>query len=228
MLTTFAGVPLLDIYNKLDEPLPKEAYKPLTGGKGQVLGLTDIDPSYWLDQIVAVFGPPGAGFWMDVLEQSCERRTTAKGTEIHAATAKVAMQYVIFDVETRTGWSKPVYGVGAHEDSNPEWAMKGALTSAKKTAWQALGSQRSVWKGQRSHQQPQGGTQPQPVPPSPLEVNRAKLREMMVAASPAATPGERAAWVARVLGHPRKTSEATEEEIQKLMAAIEAEKAANQ
>lgn len=182
---TATGVPLEELFARLDEPLPPDAYKPIRGGKGERLGFTDIDPAYWLEQICELFGMPGEGWRFEVILHDRTPVETAKG-QTWAVVYTCELRYRIVDENGQAQWSHPVLGFGSHEDAEACWALRGAYTSALCNAWRNLGSQRSVWQGRRGHDKLPPVKVETPVLATPETM--ARMVEVLQAKHPAAEP----------------------------------------
>lgn len=160
MMRTLTGIPLGEVFERLDAALPDKAYKPISGGKGERLGLTDIDPAYLPEVFNKVFGPCGIGWAFgthDYTYESClvKRKDGKEDTEYRATcTLDFSIAFVGHDGEVR--WSDRFSVPGGSTNSQVEWALKGAMTNALGTAAMLLGYQLSVYRGERSHRNPGG------------------------------------------------------------------------
>lgn len=153
-MKTLTGKPLLAAFAELNKQLEPNAYKEITGGKGGKLGLTDIKPAYLPEQLLELFGPYGWGWGFDLLEmktidRQAKRSAGYEETE-YVSTCKIAAWFR-FDVEGSIQKSDAMIGTGGSDNTQIEWAEKGAITSALGTAWFFAGYQLDVYKGLRSH-----------------------------------------------------------------------------
>lgn len=149
---TLAGIPIIKAFQMLDDPLPPDAYKAIIGGKGQKLDLTDIKPAYLPELLARVFGPVGVGWGFELRAMQSERGKTSGGHDVWESRCNVAIWYRYVDKrDSKTYISDSQEVSGGSDNSEREWAEKGAITNALGTAWFFAGYQISVFKGLRSH-----------------------------------------------------------------------------
>lgn len=168
---TLTGIRLDDAFKRLDGELHQRAYKAITGGKGERLGLTDINPGFLPSVLLEIFGPLGVGWGFEVdgveVRAISRQRKDGSTSEEFEASARVQVWFS-YELEgerkisTGTPWIP-----GGSDNSEREWAIKGAITNALGTAWFFEGYQMSVYQGLRSHNNI--GKQPPPSPRSPQE-----------------------------------------------------------
>jgi hypothetical protein len=161
-MKTLNGYTLAEAVKMLDaelSPFPN-AYKPIRGGKGETLGLTDINPGFLPPTFSAAFGPCGIGwgYEIDSLEWLPETKDS-KGRPVYEAQAQVSMWVAYLTDAGGLVQGARCAGVGASDNSERGWAAKGAITNALGHAAFMLGYQVSVFKGMRSHK---GGSKPDP------------------------------------------------------------------
>ncbi len=153
---TLTGIPLAEAFAKLDAQLPPGAYKAISGGRAGAIGLTDINPGYLPGVLLGLFGPLGVGWGFNVekLESDAYRQTLRSGEVVDAwrATCRLHIWYAYehgqrLSVQVAKGPTIP----GGSDNSEREWAEKGAVTNALGTAWFFAGYQLSVYQGERSH-----------------------------------------------------------------------------
>jgi len=160
-MKTITGKPLFEAFKELNKQLDSNAYKEITGGKGGKLGLTDIKPAYLPEQLLELFGPYGYGWGFELLDMNTKARTVKRSAgyeeEEYVTTCKIGAWYR-FEVDGVIHKSDLMIGTGGSDNTQIEWAEKGALTSAIGTAWFFAGYQLDVYKGLRSHKKTSGGT----------------------------------------------------------------------
>lgn len=152
---TATGLTLREAFAKLDAPLDRRAYKRISGGKGEKIGLTDIGPAYLNETLLAVFGPLGYGWGFSIEDVTTVEGKNRSGNVEFRARCKVSVWWKFFQ-EVPQGHtigvkSDPIVAHGASDNSELEWAEKGAVTNALGNAWSYAGWQLSVYKGLRSH-----------------------------------------------------------------------------
>jgi len=161
---TITGKPLLEAFAELNKQLESNAYKEITGGKGGKLGLTDIKPAYLPEQLLELFGPYGYGWGFDLIQMKTIDRQVKRNAgyeETEYVTTCTLGCWYRFEVDGVIHKSDHMLGTGGSDNTQIEWAEKGALTSAIGTAWFFAGYQLDVYKGLRSHKKTSGGTAPQ-------------------------------------------------------------------
>lgn len=130
------------------EDVPKEAQKPIKGGR--LKGYTDINPVWRLKKLTEVYGPCGFGWYYEVTSKS-EREV--KNGEI--------LVFVDINLYIKEGeeWSKPIHGTGGNKLASNEKAglyysdeaYKMAETDAISVACKSLGFGSNVyWENGRS------------------------------------------------------------------------------
>lgn len=155
--STITGVLLEEAIKRLDQQLEPGAYKEIRGGKGQKLGLTDINPGYVPPVMTSIFGAFGFGWGFDVVEDGVElvkvERNNGYIDDEWRAFAKVSCWYRLAPANdmSNTFIVKLPTIPGASANSQREWATKGAITNALGTSLFFLGWQASVYMGKRSH-----------------------------------------------------------------------------
>lgn len=149
---TLTGLPLLEAFHRLDVELPPEAYKPISGGDGERAGLTDINPGFLPSVLLETFGPLGTGWgWKLLASPETQAFKTDKGKERYEARARLSVWYKYLAADGSVALAESPEVTGASDNSQIEWAEKGAVTNALGTAWFFLGYQVSVYQGRRSH-----------------------------------------------------------------------------
>jgi len=151
-IVTLTGYTMSQVIEKLDDALEPDAYKKVDGVPGN---FTDIRPA-WLWQLLNnVFGLCGIGWWYtyDTINTRSEMRPTSSGEKLYyvAEIPRVDFFYrmLVDGAERDFG---PVSSPGMSDNVlKPEWAAKGAVTSALTSSASRLGWQSSVYKGHRSH-----------------------------------------------------------------------------
>lgn len=152
-LKTLMGLTLKELATKLDEQLPDAAYKAITASRGRDGNeLTDIDPNYMNQVLEQCFGLAGVGHGF-----------TYQPTDLHVEnTGQDGMKGWVAYLTQGTFWYKLIDAAGAETlisiqhsggsmNSRPDFASKGALTSALAGAASKIGFQKSVYLGLRSH-----------------------------------------------------------------------------
>ena len=149
---TLAGLTLADLAVKLDEELPKDAYKAVPGAAN----LTDIDPNYMRKVFNEVFGLCGVGWGYsynsaDMQTEMQERKTTNGKRLVQLATLKhLRFWYKLVDKDGHEILCE-IDASGGSENSVEGYAMKGAITNALGNAASNIGFQESVYLGKRDH-----------------------------------------------------------------------------
>ena len=149
---TLTGLTLAELAVKLDEELPKDAYKAVPGAAN----LTDIDPNYMRKVFNEVFGLCGVGWGYsynppDMQTEMQERKTTNGKRLVQLATLKhLRFWYKLVDTDGREILCE-IDASGGSENSVEGYAMKGAITNALGNAASNIGFQESVYLGKRNH-----------------------------------------------------------------------------
>lgn len=146
MLTTLDGKDLAEQMKLLDAQLEDGAYRPVGGGRGQAIGLTDIVPAYLYATLTTIFGVFGVGWGFKVISSSVESSDSG-----FLGRAVVQPWFAFRDDEKVAHESIMPEVPGASTNNSVEWAEKGAITNALGTAWSFAGWQISVYMGKRSH-----------------------------------------------------------------------------
>jgi len=152
-LKTLTGLTLAELAAKLDAQLPEVAYKSITGTHGKDGGeLTDIDPNYMNEVLVECFGIVGVGhgFTYDPAHLTVQNTGETGQKAWIAYLLQGTFYYVLVDGEGKEH-TCTIQHSGGSQNGRPEYAAKGALTSALAGAVSKLGFQMSVYKGLRSH-----------------------------------------------------------------------------
>jgi hypothetical protein len=158
-LKTFTGLTVDEMYVKLDEQLPPEAYKSIAGSHGKDGSeLTDIDPNYATEVLNYVFGPCGLGWGYAYnpsdLTLTMENRQKSSGTGTRRVCLAVLTKLSVWYKLVRPDGSEVLCQVdagGASDNDDEAYAMKGAITYAIGNALSKIGWQKSVYLGKRSH-----------------------------------------------------------------------------
>jgi hypothetical protein len=152
-LKTLTGLSLEQVFAEFDKDLGPGAYKGITGSHGKNGGeLTDIDPNYMTELLTLVFGPWGKGFGFEYEAAHMTLTDTGdKGMNRFIATlAKGIFWYVT--IEDGKPVRNEIQHPGGSINARPDFAQKGAVTSATAGAVSRLLFQISVYKGLRSHE----------------------------------------------------------------------------
>lgn len=148
-IRTLMGFTIQEVITILDEPLEDSAYSKIGGVPGD---FTDIKPAWLYQYLNNLFGVCGVGWWYDYDEIVTRNGTTASGKPTYIAEVnKLNLYYrvVIDGVITTMG---PIPSNGTNENMlKPEWAAKGAITTALGSSASRMGWQLSVYQGKRSH-----------------------------------------------------------------------------
>jgi hypothetical protein len=148
---TLTGINLASVPELLDKQLPEEAYKAIIGGKGSKLKLTDIHPAYLPETLTKIFGLGGYGWGYKVLEMKTEKFQDKERRETFTCECRIAIWFRYMDKNGAIFMSDAFESSGGNTNHPVEWAMKGAVSNALGHAWANLGYQRSVYKGDRGH-----------------------------------------------------------------------------
>ena len=147
-----AGLTLAELAVKMDEELPKDAYKAVPGAAN----LTDIDPNYMRKVLNQVFGLCGIGWGYsynsaDMQTETQERKvSTGKRVVQVAALKHLRFWYKLVDTDDREILCE-IDASGGSENAVEGYAMKGAITNALGNAASNIGFQESVYLGKRDH-----------------------------------------------------------------------------
>ena len=158
---TMTGLTMQMALEKLDESLPKAAYKTI-GGSG--LSLTDISPPHLQKLLCDVYGVQGYGWWytyesddmiIDPNHVLYLRDTNGDGVKEtpvigYQVIIKKLLFYTAYDYGGVRMESEPVIATGADQNEKVQFAMKGAVTNAIGAAASRLGAQLSVYAGLRN------------------------------------------------------------------------------
>lgn len=133
----------MEIYDLVRE-VPKEAKKPITGGR--LNGMTDIKPQWRIEKLTEVFGPVGIGW-----------KTVIKNKEIieGANDEKVAIVDIDLYIKYNGEWSEAIEGTGGSSFVTKEKnglytsdeCFKMAYTDALSVACKSLGMGANVYWG---------------------------------------------------------------------------------
>jgi len=131
----------LEFWNQIDSP-PKEALKPITGGR--LSGMTSIDPQWRIKKMTEVFGPCGIGWVPEITKEWIE---------------KVDDEVCIFVdinlyVKIGSEWSRPIPASGGSKLATMEKkgvhvsdeAVKMAYTDALSVAMKLLGMGSKIYE----------------------------------------------------------------------------------
>ena len=151
MTVTLTGKTLDEVRGILKTPLPKTAYKPVGGAPY----LTDINPTYLYEKLNDCFGLIGYGWGYyyspDNLELYQAIKETKKGPkDTWWAVISTLEFWYMLDID---GEIEPhsIPAPGASDNSNPGWAIKGAITQALSAACQRMEWQVGIYRGEYDH-----------------------------------------------------------------------------
>lgn len=151
---TLTGLTLAQAAARLDEELPREAYKAVPGAAD----LTDIDPNFMRKILNEVFGLCGIGwgYRYDSADMHTEieerKRSSGQGSRrVYVATLRrLTFWYRLSPADDST-LTCEIDASGGSDNEVEAYAMKGAITNALGHAASNLGFQESVYLGKRSH-----------------------------------------------------------------------------
>lgn len=153
-LKTLAGLSLDEVATRLDQELPKDAYKAVPGAAG----LTDIDPNYMRKILNETFGLCGVGWGYKYepvdMHVAVENRPRSSGgtRTVHTASLKrLTFWYRLARGDEGDATICEIDASGGSENDVEAYAMKGAITNALGNAVSNIGFQESVYLGKRSH-----------------------------------------------------------------------------
>jgi len=143
---TLTGLTVEAARARLDEELPRNAYKRIPGGAD----LTDINPGYMRKTLNDVFGICGVGWGYSYSPSDLHVSYDGSGQKAVSATLfHLVFWYKLTDGENVLTLEIPA--TGGSENRNASFAMKGALTNAIGNAASNVGFQESVYMDRRSH-----------------------------------------------------------------------------
>jgi hypothetical protein len=143
---TLTGLTVEAARAKLDEELPRNAYRRIPGGAD----LTDINPGYMRKTLNDVFGICGVGWGYSYSPSDLHISYDGSGQKAVSATLlHLVFWYKLTDGESVLTLEIPA--TGGSENRNASFAMKGALTNAIGNAASNVGFQESVYMDLRSH-----------------------------------------------------------------------------
>jgi hypothetical protein len=143
---TLTGLTVEAARAKLDEELPRNAYKRIPGGAD----LTDINPGYMRKTLNDIFGICGVGWGYSYSPSDLHISYDGSGQKAVSATLlHLVFWYKLTDGESVLTLEIPA--TGGSENRNASFAMKGALTNAIGNAASNVGFQESVYMDLRSH-----------------------------------------------------------------------------
>lgn len=137
---TLTGVGYKELFQRLEEPLPNEAFKPVPGGAG----LTDINTGYAIERVSEIFGPRGLGWGLDYAKEDLVLEATTGRTTAHLKHA--VFYYVLVDTEGE--FNRFEIPTSALNTNTAQYAEEGARTSAIGTALKQLGFQNAIYKNE--------------------------------------------------------------------------------
>jgi hypothetical protein len=151
-IKTVTGLTMAEVKELFTRVLPPKAYKSVPGGAN----LTDINPYYLAESLTEAFGPAGYGWWVDAsiqpVEVFQETRVSSKGKEYTVWCAYY--DRALFHYRLVVNGEETVVSIetnGGSDNSEREFAVRGALTSAIGGAAARLLWQLDVYKGLLSH-----------------------------------------------------------------------------
>lgn len=148
-IKTLMGYTIQEVISKLDEALGADAYSKVEGVPGN---FTDIKPAWRDEYFNNIFGVCGVGWWYDYDTIAMSTGLTEKGKTTHIATINKLELYYRMVVDGEIVVFGPIPSAGINENMlKPEWAAKGAITSALGSAASRMGWQLSVYQKKRSH-----------------------------------------------------------------------------
>ena len=148
-IKTLMGYTIQDAMSKLDEALGDDAYSKVEGVPGN---FTDIKPAWRDEYFNNIFGICGVGWWYEYDGLKMSNGTTEKGKTTYIATIEKLELFYRMVVNGEIVVFGPIPSAGINENVlKPEWAAKGAITSALGAAASRMGWQLSVYQKKRSH-----------------------------------------------------------------------------
>jgi hypothetical protein len=162
MTKTLMGMTLDEVREVLKTPLPKSAYKAVGGAPY----LTDINPTYLYEKLNDCFGLIGYGWGYEYSPDNLELYQAKKGQKDTwwAVLQTLTFWYII--LENGEPHTQAIPAPGASDNSNPGWAIGGAITQAISSACKRLEWQIGIYRGEFDHTNvPEGnGKKPDPEP----------------------------------------------------------------
>ena len=173
-ITTLAGVPVGDISKRLNKHLPPEAYTAIK--YGLMTGKTDVDGDRIRDRFEEVFGPMGIGWRITPhpsagrVEYRNEPRPKMKdGKQMtdqqtgellfqtwHIVTLVAhTLSYSVVMPDGSITWTEVSTTTDQHDNSDEQYAYRGALTSLMKQFYKLMGGMNHILYNQYTHVQAQ-------------------------------------------------------------------------
>ena len=157
-LTTFAGVAVEDIPERMNAHLPPQAYEEIPYGAMQ--GKTDIGFDYIRDRFDEVFGVIGIGWkiephdTMGGINHTTTEKMSNKNRAYTEHTVTMVNHVFKYRIQNSDGWNEWVnIGTltdgGAMEDEG--YAYRGAFTSLLKQVFRMFGGLNHVYRGEYTH-----------------------------------------------------------------------------
>ena len=148
-IKTLMGYSIPEVISKLDEALDAGAYSKV---EGVPANFTDIKPAWRDEYFNNIFGLCGVGWWYTYDNLVMSTGTTEKGKTTYIATIGKLELYYRMLVNDEIVVFGPIPSAGINENAlKPEWAAKGAITSALGSAASRMGWQLSIYQKKRSH-----------------------------------------------------------------------------
>lgn len=156
-ITTMLGIPITDIKKELDRHLPPEAYGAIKFG--QMSGKTDVDGDAIRDRLDEVFGSAGVG-WRIAPNPHCgrveykteQREKDGKMRTWHICTLFAhTFSYAIIMPDGSIQWVDASTTTDLHDNTDEQFAYRGALTSLMKQFYKLLGGMNHVLSGEYTH-----------------------------------------------------------------------------
>ncbi len=170
-LRTVTGLTLGEALIQLQRQLDDNAYKKVTGGGKE---LTDIKPAWLTEELTAVFGLVGVGWYFNfddpIIEATAKRSNS--GREYVSYQADILKGWLIYRLVMADGtWveSEPVYATGGSDNEVKEYAIRGAVTNMLGAAASKLCWQLYIYKGEKDNPPPSGEKEKEKAKTKPVD-----------------------------------------------------------
>lgn len=148
-IKTITGMTWDRAIEKLNEVLDPAAYTKIFGSSAD---LTDISPAYMIEYFTKVFGPIGVGWHYEYQPEDIHVVTDPAAKAMFRYNAQIVrLDFWVLLIVNGSPYKSHIYSAGSSNNTNWDYAVNGALTSAISKCASKLLWQQSVYKGNLSH-----------------------------------------------------------------------------